>query len=276
MAAGEVRAVWDLGLVRNELCSCGEAFHDCPFWKLAIREARGATSCEHVDPLEFRPKVERARYMATGRAVGRRRLTASVDQPALERLYAAIARVSDSRVVVDSSKSPRYALLLSSFRSIDLRVVHLVRDSRAVAYSHQRERVRVPTPGQPRYMVTRQPLASSRRWIEKNALSEILRWHGVHYLRIRYEDFATTPKDTIRRLEAFLEEGITVPFVDDHKLELSPSHIPAGNYMRFRRGTTDIRLDDAWRQGMSAADKLAVSALTWPLLLRYGYPIAAN
>src|SRR3712207_200886 len=55
--------------------------------------------------------------------------------PVLERLYRAIQKVSGAAVIVDSSKRSTYAVLLSLLPFADLRVVHLVRDSRAVAYS---------------------------------------------------------------------------------------------------------------------------------------------
>src|SRR4028119_1802817 len=58
--------------------------------------------------------------------------------PVLERLYRAIQRVSGAGVIVDSSKRFSYAVLLSLLPFGDLRVVHLVRDSRAVAYSWAR------------------------------------------------------------------------------------------------------------------------------------------
>ena len=60
----------------------------------------------------------------------------------LTKLYCAIQSVSGSQVIVDSSKGPRYAMLLNEIPEIDLRVVHLVRDSRGVVYSWQKKHVK--------------------------------------------------------------------------------------------------------------------------------------
>ena len=54
------------------------------------------------------------------------------------RTYAAIAQVSGRRVVIDSSKHASLAFCLSTSPALDLRVVHVIRDSRAVAYSWSR------------------------------------------------------------------------------------------------------------------------------------------
>jgi hypothetical protein len=52
---------------------------------------------------------------------------------------------------------------------------------------------------------------------------------------------------------------------------LSPSHTVAGNPMRFRTGPTQLRRDDAWRTELPRGRRRLVTALTAPLLARYGY-----
>ena len=41
--------------------------------------------------------------------------------------------------------------------------------------------------------------------------------------------------------------------------------------MRFAHGRQRVRVDDAWRNGMARPTRRAVTAVTWPLLLTYGY-----
>src|SRR2546430_17217838 len=38
---GEVRRVWDRCFLGNQLCGCGQRFHDCPFWKEVVTVAFG-------------------------------------------------------------------------------------------------------------------------------------------------------------------------------------------------------------------------------------------
>src|SRR6476469_6184391 len=43
-AAGEVRYMWQRGLVEDRLCGCGERFSECPFWRDVLERAFGARS----------------------------------------------------------------------------------------------------------------------------------------------------------------------------------------------------------------------------------------
>jgi hypothetical protein len=60
-------------------------------------------------------------------------------------------------------------------------------------------------------------------------------------------------------------------FTGEPTVTLAPTHSVKGNPDRFRTGPIEIRLDDEWRRAMRPRDRRVVTALTWPLLLRYGY-----
>jgi hypothetical protein len=51
-------------------------------------------------------------------------------------------------------------------------------------------------------------------------------------------------------------------------------HTVAGNADRMRSGPLTVRLDDAWRTDLPTRSRRLVSALTAPLLARYGYPLS--
>ena len=54
-------------------------------------------------------------------------------------------------------------------------------------------------------------------------------------------------------------------------VDLGGCHSVAGNPMRFRTGPTRLRADEEWRTAMPAADRRLVTAMSWPLLRRFGY-----
>jgi hypothetical protein len=54
-------------------------------------------------------------------------------------------------------------------------------------------------------------------------------------------------------------------------LHLETNHTVAGNPLRFRRGDVAIEADLEWRSRLEAGPRRVVTALTWPLLLRYGF-----
>ena len=58
---------------------------------------------------------------------------------------------------------------------------------------------------------------------------------------------------------------------NEGELELDTDHTVAGNVVRFKRGSIELRLDEEWKRSMKPSDARLVTALTWPLLLKYGY-----
>ena len=88
-------------------------------------------------------------------------------------LYRAIAEVGGARVVVDSSKLPSHAAILRRLDPIDLRMIHLVRDSRGVAYSWQKQVVKDPATGE--RMIVYRPWSAAVRYDLYNAMTQAVR-----------------------------------------------------------------------------------------------------
>ena len=59
-------------------------------------------------------------------------------------------------------------------------------------------------------------------------------------------------------------------------IAIGVQHSVAGNPVRMRDGGVTLRADEEWRSAMTLGDRRTVAAVTWPLLLRYGYPLAAG
>jgi hypothetical protein len=186
------------------------------------------------------------------------------------RLYAAVAEVSGARLVIDSSKHPSLAHCLRRRGGVDLRVLHLVRDSRAVAYSWGRA-VRRPDTDRHSYMTRYPPAVTAAQWNGQNAAFHLLR--GVPVMRLRYEDVVAAPEAAVRRIAAF--SGLPAPgrlaYLGAGWAELEPGHSVSGNPMRFATGKIAIRPDERWRADLPAGPRREVTALTWPLLAAYGY-----
>jgi hypothetical protein len=120
-------------------------------------------------------------------------------------------------------------------------------------------------------MATRRLLPSVARWTENCLSAEILRRYvpRERWLFLRYEDFAAQPRESVARILAFLGETAAPPFEEGDTVVLGPNHTVAGNPNRFRTGPVTIALDDEWTRRMPRQRRLAVRALTWPLVLRY-------
>lgn len=284
VAVGELVNIWSRGYVDNQLCGCGEPFLQCPFWNDVSREAFGRASDDVPahDVLRLQRRVhEFPGYLALWIPPLRRggyRAALSEYCGVLTSLYRAIASVSGCPLVVDSSKLPQYARLLSEVPDLDLHVVHLVRDSRGSAFSWTRPKVRTEIHWSRQEMERYSVVRSSAEWDAYNVLLSIDHNRPNSYMVMRYEDLVAQPGERL----AVLAEHIGEPDIATqlrttrHEVALAVSHTVSGNPSRFVSGETRISDDDEWRRAMPRRQKAAVTTMTAPLLLRYGYQIGSS
>ena len=275
VAVGELAYVW--GRSDADLCGCGRAFSRCPFWIGVGEHAFGGWSrADRPRIAALRAGIERNRQIPAlirdGHGDAERR---ELDD-AIHRLHRAIGSVSGADVVIDSTKHPASAYHLHAMGA-DLRVIHLLRDPRGVAYSWTKVKERPGIAGGA-MMDRYPPWRIAGRWLTFNGAFHGLERLGVPTLRVRYEDLVTEPHHWLTRMQAFaLPSGgpapasTTFPFLSGRTVALAEAHTIAGNPMRFDRGSVELRPDDAWRAGLSPRDRRLVTAVDAPLLRHYGY-----
>jgi hypothetical protein len=273
-SVGEASNIWERGLVARRRCACGEPFPECPVWSAILADAfPGGTPLDARRLAAIGRERDRARSVLRVAASGRAPVPAGdAYLRTVRSLYASMERVTGSRVIVDSSKSPFYAEWID--RVGDVRVVHLVRDPRAAAYSWLRKK-KLPDFGDDRLMIQQSAVVSARRWDKAQALTELL-WRRAtgRYIFVKYEDFMRDPESALRGATALVGEGSAeLPLIDARSARVAKTHAVSGNPDRFQEGTVELRSDDEWKTMMTTRDRRVVTAITWPLLLRYGYPI---
>lgn len=292
---GELVHLWQRGVLAGERCGCGVAFPDCPFWRRVGAIAFGGWHNVDVERVtSLRRQVDRNRFIPV--------LAASAGPPSFRRaldeylsmylqLYTAVAEASGCQTIVDSSKLASLAFCLRWCDDLDLRVLHVVRDSRAVAYSWTKRvrrpdaeisrsdgpSVRAPAAGRS-YMTTYPPTSAAMRWNIQNSALHVLTRTGTPTSLVRYEDLVRDPERVLREVAAFAGIPLgaaALRFLGgddaDRQADLSAAHTVSGNPMRFLSGRIPIRQDDAWQAAMPIGQRRAVTALTLPLLGRYGY-----
>ena len=274
VGVGEVRSYWR---ARREarLCGCGAAVPECAFWS----EVAGWIDRHHGPlPVDRALFLQQAHIRSLPLQLFRlARAPESGSSPAAEyaqllaQLYAGIGAVSGAEVVVDSSKGPHDAYVISRFTELDLFVIHLVRDPRGVAYSWSR---RSWNPDKPAgYFEQRRASEVALRWVARNAITEILlaRRLGPRYMRVRYEDLVADPDETIGRIQAACAaRKLPLPFSGD-VISFGRNHNVSGNPNRLATGPVPIRPDHEWTEQMSRRPMLAATIGAAPLLRRYGY-----
>jgi hypothetical protein len=193
----------------------------------------------------------------------------------LRRTYEAIVRATGATMIIDSSKTPSHVDVLARMPDIDLRVVHLLRDPRAVAHSWNRRMARADLGAdRPAEMDRASTARGALKWGFSNALIDAAtrRLSADRLLRIHYEAFARRPAHVAQSVLAFAgEPDAVLPFTSENEIDLHATHTVWGNPNRLRTGPTRLRADDAWRTEMSGWDRTVVTGLTLPWLLRFGY-----
>jgi hypothetical protein len=275
LATGEIYNIWQGGLLNNELCGCGAPFRSCDFWTSVLERAFGGLDAVDArEVVELDRQVSRMRFIPQAMSSWR---TKQFNQrylrysELLQKLYAAIRDVSGARVIVDSSKLPSFAYILNTIPTFDFHALHLVRDSRAVCFSSMKKKVRPEVTKEVAFMGQVGPIKGACYWSIANALFEPFRYMSKRNVFLRYEDFVARPQDSINTVLRAIDEKPQDLFDQDNSIVLKNHHTIAGNPMRFNQGSVRLALDDEWKRNMSKKNKLLVTVLTFPLLLRYNY-----
>jgi hypothetical protein len=271
---GELHYLWRNGVLRdgtNVTCGCGAALDECDLWSglgavagLSLHAARRQTGHQRRF---LRTRHTRRRLAEAAGQVA----TAPGVREALDRtadIYRHLAARGGQRLVVDSSKYPAEAAALLGRADLDVRILHMVRDPRATAFSYRTAKD---------YIDPRTPAASSGYWSAFNLASELVgRAAPDRYLLLRHEDLCGDPRAALTRVLRFAGLPDDPPVDAERRACLGVNHTVTGNPDRLRHGTTVIRADERWRSGLPARARAAATLAAVPLLGRYGYPLHLN
>ena len=271
-----------LSQIDRAVCSCGAPIPECPFW----REVRRRTEAEGVDWDEAcrTSGMQRRASSLLWRAWRARR--DDPDEKRLARITAALQRAITATAgkehLLDSSKTPARALFLLRHLP-EARIIHLVRDPRSVMQSYlwrlEPGNVGFLLYGRRRSWGRVVPLAlASGIWTVGNLMCELIaRLHPGRVVRVRYEDLRARPEAVLVELgRSFdldlddvvgrLERGESFPVGHN----LGGNRIRQEGAVRFDPGKTSRRADPPrWLKALTVL-------LCWPLMLRYGYPLAGS
>jgi hypothetical protein len=278
-AVGELRHMWRRGVLDDELCGCGERFSACPFWTQVGELAFGGwANAPAVRMIELQREVDRFRRIpavAAGRLAPRTHARVREYVDTVARVYRAVSETAGDAVVVDTGKSVAFAAMTGRHPGLDVRVLHLVRDPRAVSYSWTRRRAMPEVHSGEAYMATFSPFQSSLVWLGNNAAADALRLIGMPVTDLRYESLVGSPRDrALARIAGALgRPSSELAALAEDEVAIGVQHTVAGNPARFSNGHVRLRADEEWRTGMRQSDRRVVETVTLPMLLRFGYPL---
>lgn len=290
LAVGETIHLWERGIRDQERCGCGEPFQDCPHWTAVGDDAFGGW--DHV-PLErvidLRWSVDRSRQLPSILWRLRRRRMSAAQTEYLNYLrsvlLAGARTAADNPVVLlESSKHLSTAALLAADPELDVRVLHLLRDPRGVAYSWTKD-VDRPEAGPDAKMPQYRPERTAIRWVTDNLGFRLLSRLGVPTLTMRYEDVLDAPAASLAKIAGFMglnledngfRDGAPGFLVGNEAQLQTPMHSVAGNPLRFGGDRITLRLDNAWHEHLDRRSQRIVSVICAPAMRFFGYRIRAR
>lgn len=291
--AGELKLsnLGDLGAYR---CSCRQLIGDCEFWSGIVQRMRagdgefdlaaagthlaalpGAYVRRLLGPLHRGPMLEAIRDLGLWLSPSWRK-----HLPAWKRrnaaLLDAIGAVSDCRVIVDSSKISVRAKYLLREKSIDTRVIRLIRDGRAVALTYMDAfhfadasdpALRGGGTGarKPKDLPMRDAALEWRRSNEEaEALLATLR--RDQWIQLRYEDLCRDVGGVLGEVTDFLG----LPRGTNYHRFKEVAHHVVGNGMRLD-GSSKVVLDERWRDVLTREHLRDFDDVAGGLNRSYGY-----
>lgn len=276
--AGELVQLWAKLGIPGWLCGCGEGLEACEVWR-GVRRAYPDVGDQRVAALmagSLRGAIRAKKLPLALTPGGQTQLFPPEVTRRLESLYRAIALVTRARVIVDTSKTPAYGRALQLLPKLEVYVLHIVRDPRAVAFSWSRHKRHDSDGGEDSlFRLSRLgPANAALRWTAANAQAEAFwafpKFRG--YLRVRYEDFIRRPDAILPRIIDLVdEESRPLAMLEGSEVRLGVNHSVAGNPNRHKGGLIQLREDREWENRMTRRDRAVVTGLTSPLLARYGY-----
>ncbi|HEX2267747.1 MAG TPA: hypothetical protein VHI97_06050 [Actinomycetota bacterium] len=261
--AGELVAVW-AHFEANRPCGCETPLRECPFWSTVMNDI-----AERLPSFDVQRMVRLQRRVDPGWRLPNLRSVLSGNayegahyREAFGQLCRSIEAVSGCSVVVDSSKVASHGFILNSISTVRTYPIHLIRDSRATAFSLRRSRF---SPSHGKDLERRNLLRAALAWSVANVEVGRLRRANPDYRMLLYDDLVNQPG----RVVAAITDLVAEPPPDSSVLEattIRPSHghSISGNPLKFAQAEIAIRPDEEWRHGLSGVEKGLVRTLTWP------------
>jgi hypothetical protein len=274
VSVGELRNLWSRGLKDGWPCGCGKPVLECPFWSAVLIRAFGSIDAASSAAMtELQNRTVRTRHLPRlwwDLAAHRSDPAVQSYAEMLSRLYRAVAEISGAQVVVDSSKHPADAVVASTIKEVELRVLHLVRDPRAVTYSWTRPK---DSPRESITLAPQSPILCSVRWTVWNTIigSLLARRLGSRYRVVRYEDLMDDPSRTLADVLGFMGLPVDALALRGTTIELRTTHSVCGNPARFTTGSVELVADLRWMDGLEPSLRVIATVGALPVMHRYGY-----
>jgi hypothetical protein len=259
----------------DEICSCGEPVSACQFWQSLLSgiQTERFSSSNHLLP-DFPPFTSSRsvnRVAAIAIALGAHclgspfwRLQAKASSLYLDpylQFRRRLLELHGSSTWIDGNKQTLRPFIMSTLPpgQFRCRIIHLVRDPRAFAFSSQNNK-------------GEGLLKAAKHWRIQHSLIQFL--YGGHkkkekgdYIWLRYEDLSTQPQERMADIFQFLQ--VAPEQVVQEPLNLIKHHLLGNKMLRSFSG--DVRLAESWRGEISPSVQEKILKIAGPFAHKMNY-----
>lgn len=269
---GELKYIWDRGLLENWKCTCQESFKNCSFWRQVMDSL---SRKNHALTKVLSDFSERGKKQNTDFRIRQNLFNSSdkikqkiqrnnVYKQILHDLYATISEHSSNACIIDNSKEAIYGAFVSQLENLDFYTIHIVRDPRSVVYSQAFKKKKQFVDEGRSFEMGTSFFESIFSWYRQNLLIEKLHAGRKNYLQIRYEDLVADPKTINHVLKKIKKWGF------ENNGTKSTNHSFSGNPVRLLKNQK-IRKKEPSEIKIPVAQKFLLFLLALPALIKYKY-----
>jgi len=275
-SGGEFRGLWKPN--HQKKCSCGSEILECEYWQGIRKAYMAALNIDeeqfyqhpvcYVSPGKFRfiPKLIDL-VLVTGKSQLFDNLADHFEYFNAYRqfsndvwtLYRFMCKINQTRFIVDSSKGAQRLMLLYMTNPQDMKVIHLVRDGRAVLHSELkrgRDDVR--------------EIAREWKLINKHSLYSLRTISSNNKILIRYEDLCMDTPGVMHKLYKFLD----IEPIDNFFLGGREHHLVPGNAMLRNLSSiesSEVKLNELWKEHLTKDQISTFDSIAGKLNRKFGY-----
>ena len=275
-SGGEFRGLWKPN--HQKKCSCGRQILECDYWERIRKAYMAALNIDEEQffqhpvcyvssgKLRIIPKLIDL-ILVTGKSQLFNNLADHFEYFNAYRqfsinvwtLYRVMCQINQNRFIVDSSKGSQRLMLLYMTNSQDMKVIHLVRDGRAVLHSElKRGRDDI------------KEIAREWKLINNHSLYSLGTIPSKNKIFIRYEDLCIDTTQVMGKLFEFLD----IDPIENFLLGGREHHLVPGNALLRNLSSTEtkaVKLNELWKSHLSKDTISTFDSVAGKLNRKFGY-----
>mgnify|MGYP000398042229 CR=1 FL=1 len=228
-SSGELGFFAQKGIKNNEYCACSNTVPDCEVWSQVIKEWEKVRNLGLDEYIQIQSRLtSKKNVLSSYFSLRNPSSKISYFLEDTNRLYDIIFNVTDSEIIIDSSKAPGRIQILKKL-DYEIKVFHLIRRFGDVLNSYKKSSPKDLKKGVEHKIEPLSTMYVLTSWIFKNMLSFLFS-NGISYTKVKYEEIVNNPEKEL----AFVTSEKEFANLLRERGPFYINHLVAGNKLRMK------------------------------------------